>query len=166
MGLWVLQVLIWVDLVYNISCPPQICLFQSYVALTCLLYINKLVHTNVYSLCKSFVFWFILGDLKREHFLSLVRLTPVVVQWNPTHVVKMSDPSREKQTNALDQFLKFGRFQAISAWVISSLLGFFSAFSNGHLMFILFDPPQGGWWCEDGGVPLCDDSAEGCESDV
>ena len=77
----------------------------------------------------------------------------------------MSDSSGEKQTNALDQFLKFGRFQAISAWVLSSLLGFFSAFSNGHLMFILFDPPQGGWWCEEGGVPLCDDNAEGCESD-
>ena len=75
------------------------------------------------------------------------------------------ETSKGKQTNALDQYLKFGRFQAISAWVLSSLLGFFSAFSNGHLMFILFDPPQDGWWCKDGDVPLCDDSAEGCESD-
>ena len=77
----------------------------------------------------------------------------------------MADKSEEKQTNALDQYLQFGRFQALSAWVLSSLLGFFSAFSNGHLMYILLDPPEGGWWCKDEDTPMCDDTAEGCESD-
>ena len=49
--------------------------------MTCISNKNKHKHvhsTKMYSLYKSFVFWFILGDLKREHFLSLVRATPVV----------------------------------------------------------------------------------------
>ena len=77
----------------------------------------------------------------------------------------MVEESKGKETNALDQYLQFGRYQAIRAWVFSSLLGFFSAFSNGHLMYILFDPPQDGWWCTDSSVPLCDHTAEGCDCD-
>ena len=46
-----------------------------------------------------------------------------------------------------------------------SFLGFFSAFSHGHLMFITLDPPDD-WYCEKPDTVTCNKDLEGAKIQV
>lgn len=66
-----------------------------------------------------------------------------------------------KTDEDLDSYLKYGRYQATRVWVLGSLLAFTGAFSYGHNIFILTDPPDP-WWCDDPDVIKCNDNVTGC----
>ena len=72
----------------------------------------------------------------------------------------MSDAIKTEED--LDSYLKYGRYQATRVWVIGSLLAFTGAFSYGHNIFILTDPPDP-WWCDDPDVMKCNDNVTGCQ---
>jgi len=77
---------------------------------------------------------------------------------NTEHENKDNDP-----TVVLDEYLQYGKYQAIRVLGFGFLLGFFSAFSHGHLMFITLDPPDD-WYCEEPNTVTCNKELEGFDS--
>ena len=71
----------------------------------------------------------------------------------------MSSEQSENNEN-MDSYLQYGRYQAIRVWVLGSLLALTGAFSFGHNIFILTDPPDP-WWCEDPHVIKCNMNVTG-----
>ena len=61
-----------------------------------------------------------------------------------------------------DAYLEYGRYQATRVWVLGSLLALTGAFSYGHNIFLLTDPPDP-WWCHDDDVMKCNENVTGCQ---